>query len=1028
VAGSPTLTTTATATSSVASSPYTITVVDAGNLSAPNYDFPAANFVNGQLTITPAPLTVTAKNQTKAYASTFTFTGTEFTISGTLFNGDTVTSVTLSSAGAAGTATVAGSPYAITPSAAAGTGVANYSITYANGSLTVTPIPLTVTANSTSKSYGATVTFAGTEFAVTSGTLFNGDTVTSVTLTSAGAAGAATVAGSPYTITPSVAVGPGVSNYTITYSPGLLQVNKELLTITANNQNKTYGQAVTFAGTEFTPTGLQNTDSVTNVTLTSTGTPANATVQGGPYTITASAAVGTGLSNYNIAYSPGILTVTGANLTITANSTSKAYGTTLTFAGTEFNANGLVNNGNGDSVTSVSLNSLGAAASATVTGGPYSIVPSSPVGSGLSNYSITLVNGQLTVTPVTLTITANNRAKTYGQAVTFTGTEFTPSGLLNGDTVTSVSLTSPGAIASATVAGGPYSIVASSPIGSGLSNYNPSFVSGTLTVNPATLMVTANNTSKTYGQTVTFTGAEFTTNGLQNGDTVTSVSLISAGAPATASVAGSPYMITPSAAVGTGLANYTITYPTGTLAVNSASLMITPNVATKTYGATVTFTGTEFTSSGLLNGDAVSKAMLTSSGTPGTATVVGSPYTIDASAAVGSGLSNYNISYATNALFVTPAPLAITANNGSKIYGQAVTFAGTEFTTSGLLNADTVVSIALASTGAVATANVGSYSIVPSSPSGNGLSNYAVSFNNGALAVTPATTTSTVVVPVGTNAAEYTFNATVSPQFSGAPTGTVTFMDNGTALGAGASGSSTVALANGTASFTLNLNQLAAGTHKITALYNKDANFAGAATAIAASITVNATLSVSPGAPIPSQTITLSNPTAQDITYNNMKCSVLSSLGQPVANTLCSPSTTSLTVPHGGTASFTVQLATNSASAQPAQQQAMLHMRALNGLWLAMPAVFFLPFAAPVRTRRKLFRRKMITWLGVVVLLVFLMMSMGCGGGGFKNPNNSQPGSGTNTTTQPGSYIVQVFGTGPSGQTSLASVPFTVGF
>ena len=48
--------------------------------------------------------------------------------------------------------------------------------------------------------------------------------------------------------------------------------------------------------------------------------------------------------------------------------------------------------------------------------------------------------------------------------------------------------------------------------------------------------------------------------GLVNGDTVDSVTLTSAGAAATAAVAGSPYDIVASAAVGTGLGNYDIAY------------------------------------------------------------------------------------------------------------------------------------------------------------------------------------------------------------------------------------------------------------------------------------------------------------------------------------------------------------------------------------------------------------------------------------------------------------------------------------
>ena len=60
---------------------------------------------------------------------------------------------------------------------------------------------LTITARNQTKTYGIALAFAGTEFAV--GTLYNGDAITSVTLTCPGTAAAATVAGSPYTITPS---------------------------------------------------------------------------------------------------------------------------------------------------------------------------------------------------------------------------------------------------------------------------------------------------------------------------------------------------------------------------------------------------------------------------------------------------------------------------------------------------------------------------------------------------------------------------------------------------------------------------------------------------------------------------------------------------------------------------------------------------------------------------------------------------------------------------------------------------------
>src|SRR5208283_4710200 len=115
-----------------------------------------------------------------------------------------------------------------------GTGLANYTITYGNGTLTVNRAALTVTANNRTKSYGQTATFAGTEFAV--GGLVNGDAVSSVTLTSSGAAATATVAGSPYNIVPSAAAGTGLGNYAITYNNGSRTVSPASLSETANNR------------------------------------------------------------------------------------------------------------------------------------------------------------------------------------------------------------------------------------------------------------------------------------------------------------------------------------------------------------------------------------------------------------------------------------------------------------------------------------------------------------------------------------------------------------------------------------------------------------------------------------------------------------------------------------------------------------------------------------------------------------------------------------------------------------------------
>ena len=158
-------------------------------------------------------MTITADNQTKVYGAalpTLTASYSGFV------NGDTAASLTTPptlSTTATASSHVAGSPYAITASGAVDP---DYTISYAAGTLTVTPAPLTITANNQTKVYGAalptlTASYSG---------FVNGDTAASLTtqptLTTTATA-SSHVAGSPYAITASGAVDP---DYTISYAAG----------------------------------------------------------------------------------------------------------------------------------------------------------------------------------------------------------------------------------------------------------------------------------------------------------------------------------------------------------------------------------------------------------------------------------------------------------------------------------------------------------------------------------------------------------------------------------------------------------------------------------------------------------------------------------------------------------------------------------------------------------------------------------------------------------------------------------------
>ena len=219
-----------------------------------------------------AALTITASDQTKPYGTTFTFAGTEFTATG-LQGTDSVTSVTLTSAGAPATATVAGSPYPIVPSAAVGTGLANYTITLRAGLAHRHPgqrghrrVRLHRPVRRPAPHRDRTAT---------------------------GVLGEALSADLDLTATTHTAVGVTVDAWTFHDPAGNYvdasgtvtdTISAAALTITADDQTKPYGTTFTFAGTEFTVTGLQGTDTRRpRSPSTSAGAPATATVAGSPY-------------------------------------------------------------------------------------------------------------------------------------------------------------------------------------------------------------------------------------------------------------------------------------------------------------------------------------------------------------------------------------------------------------------------------------------------------------------------------------------------------------------------------------------------------------------------------------------------------------------------------------------------------------------------------------------------------------------------------------------------------------------------
>lgn len=282
----------------------------------------------------------------------------------------------------------------------------------------------------------------------------------------------------------------------------------------------------------------------------------------------------------------GTLTVTKAALIITANNTAKSYGAvnpTLTvtytgFAGTD---------------NSASLTTQPIITTTALTGSPVGTYPITASGAVAANYSISYAAGTLTVNKAALTITANNVSKVYGTANPTLG--ITYGGFVNGDTNTALTVQPVVATTSVTASPvGTYPVTASGAVSS---NYTISYIAGTLTVTPATLTITAGNTTKVYG-TVN-PSFSVTYSGFVNGDT--NASLSTQPAITSTAVPGSSvgtYPITPSGAVS---ANYTINYVSGTLTVSKAALTIAANNVSRAYGAANPILTATY--SGFVNGD-----------------------------------------------------------------------------------------------------------------------------------------------------------------------------------------------------------------------------------------------------------------------------------------------------------------------------------------------------------------------------------------------------------------------------------------
>jgi len=312
--------------------------------------------------------------------------------------------------------------------------------------------------------------------------------------------------------------------------------------------------------------------------------------------------------------------------------------------------------------------------------GTVNAAANAPSGRDGNNYRVIDVPGTLTVTPASLTITANGDTKTYGQTAVNGSAGYASSGLVNGDSISSVSFSSTGLAANATVDGGPYAITPSNAQGTGLGNYNITYVNGTLTINPATLTYTANAANMTYGGTVPTLGGSVT--GFVNNETLSGATTgaLTWSTNATSSSNVGSYYIN-----GSGLTanhgDYTFVQAAGNataMTINPATLVVTPEAVLMTYSG-VALNNTAYSDAlgnygitGYVNGQNATSAGVSLSGSmafngsSGTSVLNAGTYSqAQGSLALISANSNYVMQFtnsAPNNYVISPATLTVTPN------------------------------------------------------------------------------------------------------------------------------------------------------------------------------------------------------------------------------------------------------------------------------------------------------------------------------------------------------------------------------
>ena len=602
---------------------------------------------------------------------------------------------------------------------------ANYNLLFIKNTYTVTPRPISVRPDDKFSYYGDEILTLTAS--VTIGDLAYEDNL--YALVSLSTQATATADATDYEISPSLVTSHISSSYEITFEAGVYTIEKAPLTIVAEDKNITYGDELP----TLTPSyqGFKNgeTEAILSTSPSFTCAYEKGLEKGsvGNYSITP---ILEDQLNYYIIPIDGTLAVTRKPLCLSLDDKATTYGENAPLY--TYSATGFFDT---ETTETYQLDLTSHFEGAYTVGDGFKaegyaiswLSDSAFFEEILTNYSITLENGILTVEKRALTVKIHSKTSVYGEDIVPLSSEIT-SGTVYGEDI-------------------PYSIYSDINEKASADNYDIlgnvendnyaiTFLNGVYNVSQREVTLSWENLSFTYDSTVKTPTA--TAGNVLAGDSVTVT--VSGGQ----SMAGS-HIATASALDN---ANYCLPQePTVSFSVSSVTLTVTLDNAESVYGNPIATLNATVTA-GVIFGNDI-------------------PYSLTTEATVGSGIGTYPISGVTanpsyeitfiNAVYtITVRYITVTINNASSYYGEEISTLSAAVTVGSAYNGEIPYTL---STTATSSSSVGTYPISGQSINGN----YDITFTEGVYTVEKAPITfiaDSLTVSYGDPIPSYTYSDT----------------------------------------------------------------------------------------------------------------------------------------------------------------------------------------------------------------------------------------------------------------------------